>query len=564
MNRWLAIALIIVGLGVVGATVRPMAFTGDETRYAAQGVALFTTGTIHPDARAWTAFVERSGLSPARYPLASVSAVAPAIGPSFAFGAFLRLAGLDGGRWAAYVACCIGIFALYVFLRSLVRPPIAIFTTVMVTFSLPLVAYARLVYPDVLLFALVSVAFSLLRSERRFASVVVASALPFVHVRASLLAAAFVAIAILDAARHGAPRSKIVRLAAFFAAAMLLLATVQYRVYGDVLGPAFPSYRPSLAIFVERAGLQLFDVRHGLLAYAPIYLIGIAGLVAAVLARDRLGTYAALTFASYFITFVWSTASESWTARFWVAAIPMLAVGISFWISRISRWTGWLPLVPCAILTLVNVGLYCREPAWFLENRRASVSYAELFFATHLHLGLYLPIDTDATGLPQDTSALPWLLVWFALLTALLVYVALVRSPIVRRAFAIAAFCALVVPIAASFQKTVAPADYHISAIPNGRGILIEPRDPPERFTAMQFDDKLSLPWTGDAYPRFFAVVCYDPGVGVVTFVEPSRPIVLLGECRFGGHILIREIPSDTERQMFSPTDHITLMQSAF
>ena len=564
MNRWLAIALIIVGLGAVGASVHRMAFTGDETRYAAQGVALYSTGTLHPNAPTWAAFLDRSGLSSAAYPLASVAAVAPAIGPSIVFGAFLRLAGLDGGRWAAYVAGCIGIVALTLLLRSLVRPWIATWTIVIVTFSLPLVAYVRLVYPDVLLFALVAIALLLLRRERRFASVVVASALPFVHMRASLLAATLVAIVMFDAAQHAATRSKILRLGAFFGAAMILLATIQHRLYGNVLGPAFPSYPPSLARFVERAGFQLFDVRHGLLAYAPIYLIGIAGLIAAVLARDRFGTYAALALASYFVTFVWSTASESWTARFWVAAIPMLAIGISFWISRISQWSGWLPVVPCALLTLVNFGLYCREPAWFLENRRASVSYAELFFATHLHLGLSLPIDSDATGLPQDTTALPWLLAWFVVLVALLVCVAIVRGPVSRRALAIASFFTLTVPIVASVQRVVSPSDYHISEVHDGPGILIEPRDPPERFTALQFDDTLSLPWTADSYPRYLAVRCYNPGAGVVAFVEPSRPIVLLDECRFGGHILIRAIPDYTGRKIFSSIDNVTLMENAF
>lgn len=563
MNRWLAIAFLLVGLGAVGASVHRMAFTGDETRYAAQGVALYSTGTLHPNAPTWMAFLNRSGLSPAAYPLASVGANAPAVGPSIVFGAFLRVAGLEGGRWAAYVAGCVGIVTLALLLQSLARPWIAIFTIAMVTFSLPLVAYVRLIYPDVLLFALVAIALSLLRTERRFASVVVASGLPFVHMRASLLAATLVAVVIFDAARHGAAWPKLVRLAAFFAAATILLATIQHRLYGNVLGPAFPSYPPSLATFVERAGFQLFDVRHGLVAYAPIYLIGIAGLVAAVLARDRFGTYAAVAFGSYFVTFVWSTASESWTARFWVAAIPMLAIGMSFWLSRISQWSGWLPVVPCALLALVNFGLYCREPAWFLENRRASVSYAELFFATHLHLGLYLPIDSDATGLPRDSSALPWLLAWFVLLTVVLACTALVRGSVVPRVLAIAAFCTLAVPIVASFQRTVSASDYRISKLHDDEDILIEPSHPPEKFTALQFDDKLSLPWTADTNPRFLSVRCYNPGAGVETFVEPSRPIVLLDECRFGGHILVRAIPDYTGRKIFSTIGNVTLMESA-
>src|SRR5260221_11665246 len=118
--------------------------------------------------------------------------------------------------------------------------------------------------------------------------------------------------------------------------------------------------------------MQLFNVRHGLFAFAPIWLLGYAGLCVGA-AQGRTVAWQGLGLALIAVfTSIGVNPGECWPARFWVLSMPMLAVGLCLW------WqAGTGPLlrgitVALAVVTLANTAMFLRAPNAFLENRQTS------------------------------------------------------------------------------------------------------------------------------------------------------------------------------------------------
>ncbi len=560
-----AIILLLGALAAVHLIAGPLAFTGDEPRYASEGLGLYSTGTVHVSKDDWNKFLVKSKLKEAAYLYAEVTRDnAPSFGPGVVFGAILRLGGLEAARWMNFLIGCLGIVALFKVLRTQFSSQQALdaatITSIFcVSLSLPLIAYLRLLYPEVLLFTVTTFALSGMSTRRNLSTILAAAILPYLHIRALPLSVAFVVLALWDSWTSRRAHAIIARDLALYVVALVAYFGLQQATWGSFMGPAFASNHVTFFALPTRIAMQLYDVRHGLLAYAPLYFLGFAGLVAGSLQRNRLCTYSLGLMMTYVATFMWSTASESWTARFWVAAIPFLAVGMVFWMSRASRWVQWLPAMGCIAVTLVNTALFCRHSEWFLENRRASISYAALFGISHIHLGLFLPIDAEPGGLPSfDTLTTP-LLLFTGVVVAM--FVLIVVSNRLRTIASIAALLALSTPVIAGAHYVLTKSNYSLLTNVSTGVLTITLTHPPKNLSAIEFDGQLPRLWDPRLYPPALTVRCFHAGGVVTKDVQPSRALVLLPNCADVNKVELSLFRPGSNRSAITNIGPVTIMQ---
>ena len=142
--------------------------------------------------------------------------------------------------------------------------------------------------------------------------------------------------------------------------------------------------------------MQSFNVRHGLIAYAPVWLLGFAGLwggSAKGIMIARQGLVLAVIAA---VTGVGINPGECWPARFWVLSIPMLAVGlcVTWELGHAMLLRAITVALICA--TLVNTVIFFGSPNTFLENRQTTATYQLLFQKVgYFDFGLMLPVEVD-------------------------------------------------------------------------------------------------------------------------------------------------------------------------
>ena len=357
--------------------------------------------------RVWNAFVRRSGLPPSTYPFARVAgAGAPSLGPSAVYGLPLRFFGLEFARWCNFAIGAFGLFALFALLRrrfssgASTSPAVAAGTLAIVAFSIPFTEYVRLIYPETLLFSTIAFALYALAANRRMAVVIAAGLMPFEHARGLPISLAFASLVLWDTLRENGARRSVAREGLTYVAMLGVWALVDIRLYGSVTGLAFSTGAPSFASFFARFGAQLYDVRHGLLIYSPIFLLAFAGLAAGTIGRDRGSQRALLLFAAYLFTFVWSAAGESWAGRFWVAALPMLAVGLAYWLAFARSLVSRIVFTVLLALTAANAALFSLHPGWLLYDRSTSLTYEAIGSFLHLSIASsILPLDNDGNPL---------------------------------------------------------------------------------------------------------------------------------------------------------------------
>lgn len=559
-----AIPAILLGLVALHLKMGELGFTGDEPHYAFSGLR-FDDLFSHRSAQwNWSRFLVQSGLSPALYGydrfvvLAQSTLVGVALGPSLLFG-------LSAGRWCNFCFGCLGLVALTSALnagfgrRRGASPAIAV-TIACVAFSFPLVAYMRLLYPEVLLFTAAALALRSLLAKQYLATALLAVVLPLIHARALPLSLAFVALILFDGLRDRR-RAALVSIATYCALEAIVAALRQH--WPDAFGgTAFPTYQPQLDLLWWRTGLQFFEVRHGLLAYAPIYLIGFAGLAAGILQRNRVCVYSAILFLPTFLTFMWSNAGESWTARFWVVALPFLAVGMTFWFGSIKEPVTWALAIPGVLLGVLNIDLLASEPDWFLENRRASLTYQGIYKLTHIFLGPNLPIDKgDFLSLPAVVNALPALMVFSLGMLVLLVLAVSLSKRAGRLACTAGAAVTMLIPLAASLARDVPAADYTIAIESAGSVMVLSFSQPAPKVKAIVLDDGLPLAWNAAEFPDHFILSCNDGGTAKQSTELPSRPVIVTAACGRSRRISVTAVGG---RAAIFPTvaRHVTVLQS--
>jgi hypothetical protein len=555
---------ILLGLAALHLKAGELAFTGDEPHYAFSGLRFDDVFSHHSAQWNWARFLAQSRLSPASYGydrfvvLAQSALVGVALGPSLLFG-------LAAGRWCNFCFGCLGLVALASVLNAGVAGRkgsyrAAALTVAIVAFSFPLVAYMRLLYPEVLLFTAAALALRSLLAKHYVSTALLAVVMPLIHARALPLSVAFVALILLEGLRERR-RAALWSIAIY--GALEAGVAVLRRQWPDAFGgTAFPTYQPQLDLFWWRAGLAFFDVRHGLLAYAPIYLIGFAGLIAGALKRNRACIYCALLFLPTFLTFMWSNAGDSWTARFWVLALPFLAVGLTYWFASIKEPAAWTLAVPSVLIGVLNAALLADEPEWFLENRRASLTYQVIYKLTHVFLGSNLPIDKgDNLSLPAAVNGLSGLTMFSLSLLVLLVLVVALPARRGRLACTVAAGVMTLAPLVASLARDVPVAAYTIALGAGGSTMVISFSKPPPPAEAIVLDDGLPLAWNPVDFPDHFILSCDATGTARRSVELPSRPVIVTTACDRSQRISVEAIG---DRAAIFPklVRHVTVLQS--
>ena len=563
---WLvAIFLVLAGIHLIAGR---LPCTGDEARYAFQGVGLYSNGTFYPEPAVWKTFAAANGCGSGGVLTSDRPGRAlQTISPSLVFGAALRLGGLEAARWINFIAGCLGLALLYFMLK--VQFPnrtgraswAGIVTVIAIAVSIPFVEYLQLIYPEMLLFTIVTAALYALLVRNRSAALAAVVALPFVHVRALPLALVFFAVMLFDMTRDRVSIAIWVRTCALYVAGLGIFAATQYWLYGSLTGSAFSAYAPSVTMLFERIGMQFYDVRHGAVAYAPLLLVGLAGLVLGTMRRERLCVFSLVLFAMYFATFMWSTAQESWTARFWVAGLPFLAVGLCSWLYLAKYWWEWLPAVPLAAINLGNTITYALNPLWFLESRQASIPYAAMFLWAHVDLGLFLPVDGDPGGIAPYTQPIAALLVYTLLLIALLVVCRVSRVAPSRAVLCGLACAVALVPFALGLARSLPANAYTVTIHPSQHEFIVRFSGGDRRVDAVQFDDQLPAYWTAPPYPRAFTIRCSTGGAMAAENVEPAHPLLMLGQCSRVDEIVITGTPLEGGDSVYWSMGGIRLIQ---
>lgn len=406
----LVFAMLIALLSVFLMSSHRQFLTGDEPRYLIYAVSFIRHGHYVMPVAEWSQLSLRVSGNPS-------SAL-----PSGGGGAFLMngvyiptllspvagLLALRGLRLATFVVGIGGLFCLYQLLRKAGGPLAALASLAIAAFSLPLLPYLHLFYMETFVFALVCWAWLRLQTHVRRLSgdlltTLIIVAIPFAHLRGAVVAALLFAglIATLVRQRLWTRAATICALAAFSGLVFVLL---NVSIYGAITGPVNTARPPLPTQWFPVLSIQLFNVRHGLFAYGPIWVLGYAGLWASLglssgppgdkrlaIARQALilATAAALTG-------VGVNPGECWPARFWVLSVPMLSIGLCVWIDRARGVAAMACLLLLLVPTLANGVLFFRAPNSFLEDRQTSMTYDALFDRFgHFDINVLLPVEND-------------------------------------------------------------------------------------------------------------------------------------------------------------------------
>jgi hypothetical protein len=554
-------------LTAVELSAGPLTWTGDEPRYVYQGLGLYTNHSFFPAEPLWRRFVRQNGFTPETAPyLGATGKPLQVLSSSFVYGAALGAIGLEGARWLNFALGCCGIALLFFFLRS--QPPSgaknagmgAALAVTAISLSLPFIAYQKLLYPETLLFVTVAVALSALLARHRYLLLLCIVMLPFVHTRALPLSVAFAALLLLQMRRAGSPLASQLGAAAFCALGLGAFLGMQIVLFGSTRGASFATYEPSSAGVADRLGISLFDVRHGAIAYSPIFLIGFAGLAAGAIRRDRACAASCALLICYVATFMWATAGESWAARYWVAALPFIAVGLAYWLRGCRGRLEYLPALPLAAIALLNTASFATHPNWFLESRRGSIPYAALFEATGLHPGLLLPIDGDLPGLAAYTEPVPYVLAFTAAIVALLALRDVSQNPRTRAVTGGAALVALGVALSCALASAIPRSERSVYVDERKNAIVI--RLPAEtRLSAVQFNAQLRRYWAKDTYPSAFRIECLERGSVERASTQPGSPLLVLDGCSRCDELRIFGSPVRVKSPFFRDVGDISVIR---
>jgi hypothetical protein len=318
-----------------------------------------------------------------------------------------------GGRRACVVVLALVAAGLGLLVRDLARRSGADEASALAAWAAavgpPVLYYTAFLYTEVpAAFAIVLALHLLLCSPGPWAAAAAAialSALPWLHVRLALVAAALGAWAVLRL--RGRPRLAFLLTAAATASAYL---GYQYAVFaslspwarygGRMPGPVQRStpLRTLVGLFVDGA--------YGLLPYAPVFLLALAGLP--LLLRRRADRWAlSLVFAAALVPVLnW----RNWwgfspPARFVVPLVPVLALAVAARLAAapgrgLARWRAGLVAAGLALALL----MFAEPRAMRMVNGRLEPPRVFELLAGDVSLSRYLPFPSSRAG----STAPPW------------------------------------------------------------------------------------------------------------------------------------------------------------
>jgi hypothetical protein len=544
----LPVLTLITLLAMLRALTPQLFFTGDEPHYASQAISLFSHFFPILDVHTlWHRFLTASGIFPSPIPDTEIGApleYRQSLITSLVFAVPLVLFNLQAARWFDFALAVIAILILFQIVSStsfarqnnVSARVLNVLTIAGTTLSLPFLAYSDLVYPEILLLLAVCVTLRFLQLGAVNSTIVSAVVLAFIYVRALPLSLALFIVLCWTQYSSGVSKAYLNRAVLKYSVGILVLLVFQVILYGSITGGGAAPFAPSLASLPIRIGVQLFEMRHGLLAYSPIFFIAFAGLISGSLRRQAACQQAGFLCLAYVLSFCWASASESWTARYWIVALPFLAIGFRYWISSVDSWVSVVPAMPLLLVTLCNSILFVLQPNLFLANRAGSVTYTDIFNLTRINLSLYLPVDFPY---PYFTNTVPYLLIYAVIVIVSLVFLSIARNGKAR--YAITALALILVPFAMCCLNTIPANAYTAKPLPSGAGIDILLQNDATRVSAIQFDQTFNYAWTG--MPGAVTITCFSQNGALIVAQEPMRSLIALENCYKDIQITSKNLP---------------------
>jgi hypothetical protein len=462
------LALLALSLAVIGLTThiaRKLTYTGDEPRYMLYALSL---GLEHKPVMSAEAYEtlraqSRPALKVPAYAIADLQngSTLPqhSIMASLMFAPVAASLPLQQVRLVALLAGLIGLFFLG---KVILAGSSSLFEAVAcflpATFFFPAVSYYFLALPEIFLFLLVSIAFwNLLsvegtRVQAFWPSILASCVAPFFQLRGAALfftVAGFLAWKLSWRRPLKNSWRPVGGLLLVYLVTGLLLLLYNQVINGSPLGSA-NSARPEIGLGTL-TGLFL-NWRHGLLVYAPIFLLSAAGVIAGLWQRQPWAWPAAIFLCLTILLSVGPDPGESFPARFWVQAVPALSLSLLGYVKGRIPTIFKVPIyLLLGIVCITNTVLFFIKPDGYLFARSGPLPYDELFeMVPWVHLGFW----TNCFSAPDcRTWALAGLFVFVALCAAASIRRSTVLSTAVLAIVLIAFEVHRARPIKASIQS---------------------------------------------------------------------------------------------------------------
>ena len=383
---------ILIPLGLcclvffIGTKTSHRAWTGDEPRYVFYSMGFSESGTFasSPDVR--EAVVQKIGPRGYAYKPADFLGPTGSLPTHPVFMGILlspvtSLYAIQGGRISTLIIGILGVWGLFYLCLQRFTPLQAGLATGMGSLGIPALPYFGLFLPEIVLFSFVAASWYLLNTEdwsrkKMAGTLLLIFCIPFIHLRGSGVAAGLFMIFLLKGCRLSSPPVppavwwRVAWGAAF--GASLLFAWFNLFVYTHIFG-SVSSGRPSFS--VAAMSLSLFNFRHGLLTFAPIWLLSGVGLTIGMIQRDRLSVEATLLLVFAVLPTLGPYPGECWPARFWVVAVPMLVVGLGFWLNLRHSYLEIGIFLVFVLVHIYNTFFFILDPHSLLNNRETVKSY---------------------------------------------------------------------------------------------------------------------------------------------------------------------------------------------
>lgn len=280
------------------------------------------------------------------------------------------------------LTCTLALFMYRAWMALGSQPNHALWSTLVVVLSPPLLIFSILFFTEMLTALLVFVAFyALALNGSRYSNVVWGAIgllngfLLLVHIRNIAIVGALGVLAIVKLWRQGRVHALGIYIAAFAVPAIARTILI-YHMWGTWLTTplaqpgGFP-HAASLRVAGYRLAAMFFDQEYGLLPYGPIFVLAIAGLV--WLRRDhrRLVLQICFVAGAYLVSLTLpETNAIGWTggwsppARFLVPIVPLLAIGMATGLRRAPR----LIIVPLIVVQVAIDGYFWQHPKYLWNN----------------------------------------------------------------------------------------------------------------------------------------------------------------------------------------------------
>lgn len=510
-----SVAALVLALNVFTVHLPFLAVTGDEVRYFLYSHSIWFFRTLVMPLEEWRRVsLLALGYTTETFPtigngdvLAHPIYVATLLSP-------LSQGSIGGLRLGGFMAGCVGLVCLYRAIRTFCTTGPAILAVATAAFAFPVIAYLRTYWIEIFIFLSISAGLLLLTKAgaSRLGDAcrgAVILLIPFVHLRGSVIGAVLFGLflaRIYEKTRSARRVLPLLGLAALFLAALIGLNLF---IYGNLTGSVNTARPPAPEEALGVIAMQIVGLK-GLFPYAPIWVLGYAGLVAGVFRRNRLVAECALLSGVALFTSIGVNPGEGWPGRFFVASVPMLTVGLAFWLKN-QRFPAQMGLTAlAAAITGFSTGLFFFRPNLFIEGRQSDATFQKFFDSVgQVNPGLFEPTEFIDIGLANGLGA-----VFFVIVTAGALSIILGRQ-----------WPALLACILAGGMLELTRVREIPSLTRSSPDQLVVTFPKPPKTAIVQFGLYAETWFVGPAYPRFDVTLRSD-GSPTRTFSTPANQVV--------------------------------------